>query len=179
LPSIAANTVILKTTGARILVVGMDVGVFYTTDEGATWTGINSGLPNMQIADLKYHDPSGKLLAASYGRGCWTFDLNSVIGIQNYSNETPKTFTLQQNYPNPFNPQTKFKFGVPADKNNGVVKIAIYDITGKEVQLLVNSQLKAGTYEYQWDGSNYPSGVYFYRMTTGNYAETKKMVLVK
>lgn len=72
LPNIAANSLILKTVTNRALVVGMDAGVYYTADEGATWLSYNDGLPNVQIYDLKYHESTGLIMAATHGRGVWT-----------------------------------------------------------------------------------------------------------
>ena len=107
-----------------------------------------------------------------------------VEGVQKISSEIPNGFSLSQNYPNPFNPVTKIKFDIA---KLGNVKLIIYDILGREVTALVNEQLKAGTYETEWDASNYPSGVYFYKLVvsgaepliTSGYTETRKMVLVK
>lgn len=99
-----------------------------------------------------------------------------VIGIQQISNEVPDNFSLEQNYPNPFNPATKIRFQVSKSTN---IKIAVYDITGKEVETLVNEKMTAGTYETQFDGSKYSSGIYFYSLITGNFVNTKKMILVK
>lgn len=92
------------------------------------------------------------------------------------SNEMPKNYFLGQNYPNPFNPVTVIKFGVTKP---GLVKITVYDITGKVVSELINNNLNPGSYEVQWDGSAYSSGVYFYSISTNEFAETKKMILVK
>ena len=97
-------------------------------------------------------------------------------GIKKISDNTPDKFSLSQNYPNPFNPNTKFKIQIA---KLGIVRVAIFDILGKEVATLVNEQLKPGSYEVEWDGSNYPSGVYFYKLLTESFSETKKMVLVK
>jgi hypothetical protein len=83
---------------------------------------------------------------------------------------------LSQNYPNPFNPQTKIKFAVP---KASFIKLIIYDLLGREVTTLVNEELRPGTYEADWDGSNYSSGVHFYKIIAGDYTETKKMVLMK
>lgn len=106
-----------------------------------------------------------------------SFLLNMAsVGISNSSSQVPEKFNLSQNYPNPFNPETKISFGLPQAQN---VKLAIYDMTGKEVSLLVNGNLNAGSYEYTFDGSNLNSGVYFYRLTAGNFTETKKMSLIK
>ncbi len=110
------------------------------------------------------------------------------IGIDPISTEVPKQFTLFQNYPNPFNPVTKIKFDTPPRTIGAFpspkgreqwVKLAVYDILGREIAVLVNEQLRPGTYEVEWNGSNYPSGVYFYRLITQDYSETKKMVLLK
>jgi hypothetical protein len=105
----------------------------------------------------------------------------NTIGIKNISSEVPKEFNLFQNYPNPFNPTTKIRFDMPTvgQRHAFDVRFVIYDILGRVVSILVNEQLKPGTYEVEWDTSNYPSGVYFYRLSTDDYANTKKMVLVK
>lgn len=112
--------------------------------------------------------------------------LNSgVIGINKISGSIPKSYNLFQNYPNPFNPSTVIRFQLPVA---GAVKLIIFDILGREVSMLVNEELKTGTYKVDFDGSNYSSGMYFYRLTvhpsmdigaTGDYSETKKMVLIK
>jgi hypothetical protein len=83
---------------------------------------------------------------------------------------------LYQNYPNPFNPVTHFEFRI-ADL--GLVKVSVYDAIGKEAAILLNEELNAGTYKVNFDGSNFPSGVYFYRIETKNFKDSKKMVLVK
>jgi hypothetical protein len=101
---------------------------------------------------------------------------NNLFGIEQISSKIPGTFTLSQNYPNPFNPRTIINFQLPMSNN---VKLMIYDILGREVATLVNELLKPGTYEVEFDGTNYPSGVYFYKLITDNYNEARKIVLVK
>lgn len=88
----------------------------------------------------------------------------------------PDKFRLGQNYPNPFNSSSKFKFETGKLSN---VKITVYDIQGREVQTILNEKLIPGIYEVNFDGSGLNSGVYFYRMSAGNYTETKKMILAK
>ncbi len=95
----------------------------------------------------------------------------------------PDRYILSQNYPNPFNPVTNIKFDIPIA---GFVKITIFDLLGREVITLVNEQMQPGSYNVDWDASNYPSGVYFYkievrqaRSSTGDFFESKKMVLMK
>ena len=103
------------------------------------------------------------------------------VGIQNISTEIPSAFSLEQNYPNPFNPTTKIRFAIPSNVKGQTsnVKITIYDALGREITSLVNEQLVPGTYEADWNASNYPSGVYFYKLTAGDFVETKKMLLTK
>jgi len=83
---------------------------------------------------------------------------------------------MEQNYPNPFNPTTKIKFDIRKASNT---KLTIYNILGKEIATLVNEKLSAGSYEVDWNGSGYPSGVYFYKLTTDGFYDVKKMVLIK
>lgn len=102
----------------------------------------------------------------------------------NVVSEVPGKFELSQNYPNPFNPFTKIKFSIPLSREEtegrGVLtKLIVFDALGKEANILVDKQLQPGNYEADWDGSAYPSGVYFYRLVSGSYTETKKMVLLK
>jgi glucose/arabinose dehydrogenase len=102
--------------------------------------------------------------------------LNTVIGVNGNGNTIPDGFVLEQNYPNPFNPSTSIRFTVPV---NTAVNIKIYDLTGQEIAVLLNESKSAGNYSVTWEAANYPSGVYFYEMTAGDYKERKKMVLVK
>jgi len=98
------------------------------------------------------------------------------IGITNISTAVPDKFVLYQNYPNPFNPSTKIRFDIP---KSSLVKLVVYDMLGREVAVLVNSKIKPGSYEYQWDGSDLTSGVYFYRIQTAEFTQIRKMILIK
>jgi hypothetical protein len=107
-------------------------------------------------------------------------DSGFVMGMNNISSAVPNSYMLYQNYPNPFNPITKIKFYIPSSKGaRGITRLVIYDILGREVAALVNQQLKPGSYEAEWNGSNFPSGVYFYKLVTADYSETRKMILIK
>jgi hypothetical protein len=90
--------------------------------------------------------------------------------------EVPNHYILKQNYPNPFNPSTTIKFGIPRSE---VVKLVVYDILGREVRTLVNEMKTSGTYEVTFDASMLSSGVYFYKLETPSFSETKRMLLVK
>jgi hypothetical protein len=100
----------------------------------------------------------------------------STVGVQGNSNELPTVYSLSQNYPNPFNPTTNIKFSIP---NAGLVSLVVYDITGSVVATIINQNMNAGVFTADFDASSLSSGVYFYKLTSGSFAETKKMVLVK
>ena len=106
---------------------------------------------------------------------------NSVIGIKEIKKVLPSSFILYQNYPNPFNPSTTIKFEIPygVKSEKSEVKIVIYDVLGREVEVLLNEKLSPGTFEVDWDASNNPSGVYFYVFSANGFTNTKKMVVLK
>jgi len=97
-------------------------------------------------------------------------------GIQQLSNEIPADYKLYQNYPNPFNPTTNIKYQI---LKSTFVRLTIYDILGREIEILVSENQRAGTYLADWEAFDYPSGIYYYKLITGNFAETKKMMLIK
>lgn len=105
-----------------------------------------------------------------------TIEYEIPIGIHPVSNEIPVNYHLSQNYPNPFNPVTKIRFSVP---KQSLVKLSVYDILGKELNVLTNDFLQPGTYETDFDASHLSSGIYFYSLSTTDFTETKKMVLIK
>ncbi|HZW39178.1 MAG TPA: T9SS type A sorting domain-containing protein [Ignavibacteriaceae bacterium] len=92
------------------------------------------------------------------------------------NNSTITNYSLEQNYPNPFNPSTTIKYSLPTDN---FVSIKIFDLLGNEIAILVNEEKSSGEYEITWNASAYPSGVYFMKMTSGKFTETKKMLLMK
>ncbi len=100
----------------------------------------------------------------------------NLVGIVPVGNIIPNTFSLNQNYPNPFNPSTSIKFSIP---KGGFVELKIYDILGREIMALVNDPFEAGTYEVTFEASKLASGVYFYTLVSGDFKDTKKMLLIK
>jgi hypothetical protein len=98
---------------------------------------------------------------------------SGVIGITPIGTQIPNAYALQQNYPNPFNPSTKIKFSVP------VSVMEVYDVLGSQVSVLVNETVKAGSYEIDFNASGLSSGIYFYKLSAGNFIQTRKMILVK
>ncbi len=151
--------------------VGGD-GIVMTNNAGANWTVQNSSFNDLRSI-MFYGTYSGYAVG---NLGVVVKTTNGGIGITNISTEIPASFSLSQNYPNPFNPSTKFKVDIVKLSN---VTIKVFDVLGREIAILVNQQLNAGTYEVNWNASTSPSGVYFYRLVTEGYSETKKMVLTK
>jgi hypothetical protein len=160
---------------------------FYTGGNATSWN-----LPSARAVSPGGVDSSFTKVIAGFknGGGDDCFSLYSVgngtnlyssrlcfiaTGIQN-SNEVPKVYSLSQNYPNPFNPSTTIKFDIP---KQGVVKLTVFDILGNEVATLENGTMQAGSYIVDFNTTNLSSGVYFYKLTSGNFTDTKKMLLIK
>jgi hypothetical protein len=128
-------------------------------------------------------DPNGFLYIItktfkSYGPYLFTMSKYSLVttNIRLVNNEISNTYFLSQNYPNPFNPRTNIEFSVP---KRSLIKINIYNEAGQLIQELINQTLNPGTYDTEFNGSNYSSGVYFYRLMSNDFNDTKKMVLIK
>jgi beta-glucanase (GH16 family) len=103
-----------------------------------------------------------------------SFSIGNVNSVND--NQTLNSYTLSQNYPNPFNPVTTISYSIP---RTGFVRLIVYNILGQPVKILVNKELKAGSYHNEFDGEGLSSGVYLYRLTAGKYSIMKKMVLMK
>lgn len=147
--------------------------IWYSSNYGVSWNMVYtapSGTYNHIAVDSTRH-----VFLGIRNNGGITIG-TSTIGIHPISNQIPNEFKLEQNYPNPFNPVTNVKFRIP---NASFVKLRVFDITGKEIVVLVSENLHPGTFDVDWNALNFPSGVYFYSMHAGSFTETKKMVLIK
>ncbi len=100
----------------------------------------------------------------------------AALGISQIGTTVPESFSLSQNYPNPFNPVTNIKISIP---KSSFVRLIIYDISGREIANPVSQELSAGVYKVNWNASDIASGIYFYKLVTKEFTETKKMMLVK
>lgn len=127
-------------------------------------------------ADI-YADNSGNVYVTGMSALDYaTVKYSVVTGINPVSNGAPEKFSLSQNYPNPFNPSTNIKFNIAKEGN---VKLEVFDIAGRVVETLVNRELQAGVYEFNFNASSLSSGIYFYSLTTGEFKDVKKMSLIK
>lgn len=152
--------------------------VLKTTNGGDNWfqNSSNIGFDYSHSSGLNCIQGIGENFIWAAGQNGTILSTVTPIGIQTLINEIPIKYSLSQNYPNPFNPETNIRFEIP---NRSNVRISIFDVLGKEISVLVNEELNPGTFEVNWDASNFPSGVYFYKIVTDGFSESKKMVLVK
>jgi photosystem II stability/assembly factor-like uncharacterized protein len=175
--------------GGAINYNGVLRGILYHTTNG----GINWGF---QVPDTSFgigafgfvqfiNKNTGWALGQLYNSQTYRFihttnggDTTFLVGIQQVSAEVPKQFKLFQNYPNPFNPKTNIKYQI--SNNNSYVQIEVFDVTGRNIISLVNQKQNAGTYEIDFSGNKYSSGVYFYKLIIGGVsAGVKTMILLK
>jgi hypothetical protein len=168
--------------GCRVVAGGSTVLYRYTNHTAAdTVAAIGNNQTGYLVATV-FQDPRyfnggfGEVLKAVVG---WVRTNGGVItGINNQSSvfNNPSDYQLSQNYPNPFNPETKISFSIPA---TGLVSLKVFDILGKEVASLINEVKTAGAHEVTFNASSLSSGTYFYRIETGNFVKTKKMMVLK
>ena len=167
-------------------------GRLYVTNNGGTSFQLMMSLMNFDVKGYSFADAQNGFICGDSGRVIKT--TNGGLTFVTHNPEVPDKFSLSQNYPNPFNPVTNIQFNIPllrgvtAEGGRGVfVKLTIFDMLGREVTSLVNQQMQPGNYNVDWDASNYPSGVYFYKLEAGDpstgsgrgFVESKRMVLVK
>lgn len=155
-----------------------------STDGGNSWRQYNTGF-NENLRGVYFINPNTGYLVGTRGTILKTTN-GGTIGVKNVSSTIPKSFELMQNYPNPFNPSTKIRFSIPLlremDALSGrdvFVKVVIYDVLGREIQMLVNESLPPGIYEVDFNASNIPSGIYYYAFKSDEFTETRKMVSLK
>jgi hypothetical protein len=165
-----------------VYILGNNGGIKKSTDEGLTWTLMGTaGVTNLYHFDFERYNNNVVYGYAVSTNGSVIKLADSILiimGNQNITAAAPDKYSLGQNYPNPFNPITTIKYSVP--QNNINVKLAVYDLLGRETAVLVNETQNAGNYEVTFDGSNLSSGMYFYKLQAGTeFSDVKKMILTK
>jgi photosystem II stability/assembly factor-like uncharacterized protein len=158
------------------VVAGNRGDVQFTTNGGNSWF-YSPELQGITTKNLNkiFYDPLSGVASIMGDSGIVIYSDPVTLGIE-AENSIPREYSLMQNYPNPFNPATNISFAIPSAE---FVKLAVYDLTGRELEILLNSKLEPGIHKAVWDASNYPSGVYFYKLETEAFSQTKKMILLK
>jgi photosystem II stability/assembly factor-like uncharacterized protein len=167
--------------------------IYSTSNSGTNWNLDINTAAEMFSLDMKRVSPDSIDIWCVGSTGSSTgftgklykARISNPVGIISNAREVPEYFRLYQNYPNPFNPSTKIKFDIPAVSfsRTSTVKLTVFDILGREVSVLVNRQMKPGSYEILWEASGLPSGIYFYKLTANGgpaeFSNTRKLILLK
>ena len=164
--------------GPVIYALGENGGIKRSTDNGLNWVSMTTaGVTNLKHFDfIQFNNIVVGYAVSSNGNVIKTLDTLSVLTGTCQNENIVREFNLEQNYPNPFNPMTEIGYSI---SNESFVKLSIIDVLGKEVYTAVNENKKAGNYQVTIDGSGLGSGVYFYRLTAGDFTRTRKMILLK
>lgn len=158
----------------------------YLSNGTNVWTGIYNNQPT-NAEDIAYKillDRNNNIYVTGTSRGILggpsdylTIKYSQTVGIDPIITAIPDKYQLEQNYPNPFNPVTNIKYTI--FKNNKNVLLQVFDVMGREVEVLVNKKQNKGTYSVSFISGTLASGVYFYKLITEDFTDTKKMVLIK
>ncbi|MBK8552610.1 MAG: T9SS type A sorting domain-containing protein [Ignavibacteria bacterium] len=179
-------TTVSNLTQAQRGITVSGLNTFYTSGNGGVFRSLNNG---QSFENFNFTNSATPILSFQYfavlyiavgtsgsaSGGVWIYP-EAAIQSTNGENENAVRFNLFQNYPNPFNPNTVIQYSVI---ENLFVTLKVYDILGNEILTLVNEKRPAGNHSVEWDASGYPSGVYYYKIQSGNFISTRKMLLVK
>ena len=154
-------------------------GVYFSSDMGDHWKPVNDGLGTGDSSSA-LDDISSVGIIDNYifagSIGLWRRPLSEITAVERFNPAFPKEFELKQNYPNPFNPTTVITYELSTISD---VSLIVYDVLGREVQILINERQSAGNHSVTFSASNFSSGVYFYRLNVDGYTASKKMLLIK
>lgn len=170
---------ILPVEGGTMYFVGTSVGL-YSTDNlngnSTLWMQEGAGVMGNVIVNYVDSRPSdGRVIAGTHGRGAFVANVKTSA-VAAGQTQRPQSFSLEQNFPNPFNPSTTIRYSIAQPE---MVRLTVYDISGREVATLVNENKSEGSYEVQFNARNLASGVYLYRLKAGGFEQTRKFVLMK
>jgi photosystem II stability/assembly factor-like uncharacterized protein len=176
----------LLITSSGIIFASTYDGIFRSIENGNSWKGKNEGLTLLFINSFLV-TPNDYVFAGSTQATIFR-SINTTTDVEKENYSTPLYFSFAQKYPNPFNSTTKIKYSIPlvetehSDKSGQVassVQLKVYDILGNQVETLINKQQFPGNYEVEFNAMNFSSGIYLYRIESGNFAPVKKMILLR
>jgi hypothetical protein len=177
LPEAPVNVILVDPVHPNRLYVGTDVGCYFSVNSGGVWAAMGSGLPNVAVSDMQLHAPTRIARAFTHGRSMWEINLDDLVTGVAEQKERPVEFGLDQNYPNPFNGQTRLKFRVSGFGSR--VQLRVYDVAGRQVATLVDGTVASGEHVVTFDATGLGSGIYFYRLESGDFHQTRKMILLR
>ena len=148
--------------------------MFRSTDGSEEWIRFDNGLPQSGHTSSIAIDTLNNRVYIGRSNGLYIYD--NMTNVDSDNVERIADFILYQNYPNPFNPSTAIQFEIP---ERSFITIKVYDVLGNEITTLVKEEKPAGKYNFNFDGTSFSSGIYFYQLKTGSFVETKKMILLK
>jgi hypothetical protein len=163
------------------VIVGTDVGCFYSDDRDGYWVLAGTGMPPVPVYDLKTHAPTRTVVAGTHGRSMYSLDLSTLPGVASVRPGDAALPASLGNRPNPFTAATTITFALGQASS---VSLEVYDLTGRKVKSLASGRRTAGSHEIRWDGTNdsgrrVSSGIYFVRLDTGRGAVTRHLNLVR
>ena len=150
-------------------------GLYLTEDDGKSWIKLFDG--RVDLIRLDYNEPRYIYFGTKFG--LMRMRDSIVVDVEDEPDNITSDYILSQNYPNPFNPTTNIGFQIASVSGGGFVSLKVYDVLGREVATLVNEEKPAGSYKVEFDASSLASGIYFYRIQAGCFAQTKKMIVLK
>lgn len=170
-----AQQISFRTPAEAWAPLGYSMKWMVSNDSGSPGTWFTLDTPDsIEIYSVHFNSPANGWAFGSRGA---IFKYNtSVIGVSGPGNNVPASYRLFQNYPNPFNPRTIIKFEIP---KSGEVRIVLFDVQGREVKTLYSAYAVAGGHEIRFDGSEFATGIYFYRISAGDFTKSMKLVLLK
>jgi hypothetical protein len=162
--------------GSTIFASAYSNGVFVSNDNGGSWLDANQGFGTSRT--IRCLGVLGTdLFAGFYGYSVKRRLLSEMVTeVEQFSDIQSYQFELSQNHPNPFNPSTRIQYQI---SSNSQVSLKVYDVLGKEVAILIDEYKTAGKYEVEFDASLLSSGVYFYKLQSGNFINVRKMILIQ
>ena len=173
--SIYGMAVVQNGAGGNTILAGTGSGIFFSTNNGASWAILENDKISNSASTLAIS--SKTMFAGTSDGSVWKRPLpGSIAAMKDERSSQPIRYSLSQNYPNPFNPATVISYDISGTAH---VRLMLFDILGREIETLVNDYQHAGRYAVKFDATNLPSGVYFYRLETGMYQDTRKLLLLK
>jgi hypothetical protein len=186
------TSIAVEPVTGNVYVTGSSVGsgtgydyltISYDNDGTVIWekrenasASLNDYASGVVVSDTDRVFVTGSANFSVIGVAFYTLRYSISVGIEPISGNVPTSFSLLQNYPNPFNPSTTIRFDI---SKSSFVTISVFDVTGRELEVLASENVRAGEYRVVWDASKYSSGIYFYTLTAGDFRQTKKMMLIK